>query len=98
MLKDFLVLLFAIAAGLTASGITANLYRLVARKADSRPEKLAYYAVMVIAGPTVLFENATRSFRTKACSAMAYALAVAITCYWSFGVGLLVLSIGLHIH
>lgn len=42
MLKDFLVLLFAIAAGLTASGITANLYRLVARKADSRPEKLAY--------------------------------------------------------
>lgn len=53
---------------------------------------------MVIAGPTVLFENATRSFRTKACSAMAYALAVAIACYWSFGVGLLVLSIGLHIH
>jgi hypothetical protein len=97
MLKDFLVLLFAIACGLTASGISANLYRLIARKADSQPEKLIYYAVMVIAGPSVLFENATRSFRTKACSAVAYGLAVAITCYWSFAVGLLVLSICLHI-
>jgi hypothetical protein len=92
-----MILLFAMAAGLTASGITANLYRLVARKADSQPKKLTYYAVMVIAGPSVLFENATHSFRTKACSAMAYALAIAITCYWSFGLGLLVLSVCLHI-
>jgi hypothetical protein len=98
VLKDLIILLFAIAAGLTASGITANLYRLMARKADSQSEKLVYYAVMVIAGPSVLFENATHSFRTKACSAMAYALAVAITCYWSFALGLMVLSVSIHFH
>ena len=95
--EDLLVLLFAMAAGLTASGIAANRYRILVRKAESRPERALYYAVMVIAGPSVLFENATRSFRTKACSAMAYGFAVAITGYWSFALGLLVLSICLHI-
>jgi F0F1-type ATP synthase membrane subunit c/vacuolar-type H+-ATPase subunit K len=95
LLKNILVLLFAIAAGLTVSGIVANLYRIVARKPQTRPETLAYYAIMVVAGPSVLIENATRSFRTKDCSPLAYGFAVALTGYWSFALGLLVLTLWL---
>ena len=94
-IKYLLVLIFAVASGLTASGIVANVYRILARKPETRPEHAIYYAVMVVAGPSVLFENATKSFRTKDCSALAYGLAVAITGYWAFALGLLVLSIGL---
>ncbi len=93
--RDLLILLFAVAAGLTASGIVANIYRILARKPKTRQETAIYYAIMVVAGPSVLFENATRSFRTKACSPLAYGLAVAITGYWAFALGLLVLSIWL---
>jgi hypothetical protein len=97
MTRDLLLLLFAVTAGLTASGIAANVYRMLARKPLTRPEQALYYAVMVVAGPSVLFENATRSFRTKDCSRLAYGLAVAITGYWSFALGLLVLSLCLGI-
>jgi len=96
-MKELTTLLFALAAGLTASGIVANIYRLVARKPKTRPETLAYYAVMVVAGPSVLIENATRSFRTKACSGIAYAFAVAISGYWAFALGLVVLSLVLRV-
>jgi len=95
MANNLLVLFFAVAAGLTASGIVASLYRIVARKPKTRPETALYYAIMVVAGPSVLLENATRSYRTKACSALAYGLAVAITGYWAFALGLMVLSIWL---
>ena len=37
-LRDLLVLLFAITAGLTLSGIIANIYRILARKPQSRGE------------------------------------------------------------
>jgi hypothetical protein len=91
--KDLLLLLFALAGGLTLSGIAANLYRILARKPVSRPEKAIYYAVMAVAGPSVLFNNATRSFRAKACSVAAYAFAIIIATYWSFALGLVILSI-----
>ena len=97
MTKDLMVLLFAIAAGLTLSGISANLYRILARKPKTRPETVLYCAIMIVAGPSVLFENATRSYRTKACSALAYGFAVAITGYWSFALGLLILSLYLKV-
>jgi hypothetical protein len=97
MTKYTLLLLFAITAGLTLSGIVANIYRILARKPETGPQTAVYYAVMVIAGPSVLFENATRSFRTKDCSRLAYALAVAITGYWSFALGLLILSLYLRV-
>ena len=92
-MREVITLFFALAAGLTASGIVANIYHILARKPKSRPENFVYYAVMVIAGPSVLIENATKSFRTKACSAMAYAFAVAISGYWACALGLLVLSL-----
>jgi hypothetical protein len=87
------MLLFSLAAGLTLSGIAANLYRLFARKPESRLEHILYLAVMALAGPSVLINNATRSFRGKACSAAAYLFAVTITGYWSFALGAIVLSI-----
>jgi len=90
--RNALELLFAVAGGLTLSGIAANCYRIVARKPVSRAENLVYFAVMSVAGPSVLFNNATRSFRGKACSTAAYIFAVAVAGYWSFALGLMVLT------
>jgi|WetSurMetagenome_2_1015567.scaffolds.fasta_scaffold27790_2 hypothetical protein len=93
MLHGLLVALFAIAFGFTASGITANLYRLIAAKPESLRAKIVYAGVMVLAGPSVLFENAATSFRAKKCSGIAFWLAAALAGYWSFALGLFVLNL-----
>jgi cation transport ATPase len=95
MVRDILVVLFATTAGLTAAGILANFYRMVARKPETVLERVAYLAVMVVAGPSVLLENAAQSLRTKACSRTAFLLAAAVSAYWSFAVGLFVLNLSL---
>lgn len=87
------VFLFAMTGGFALSGIVANLYRLIAPKTESSGKKAAYYIVMVVAGPSVLFDNAARSWRKKACSAVAFWLAAALSAYWSFIIGLFGLSI-----
>jgi hypothetical protein len=92
-MQGLIVILFAIAIGFTASGITANAYRLFASKPESLGARLVYAGVMVVAGPNVLFENAANSFKTKKCSRIAFWLAAAIAGYWSFVLGLLVLNI-----
>ena len=48
---------------------------------------------MAIAGPSVLIDNATRSFRGRNCSKGAYAFALGLTAYWSFVLGYLVISL-----
>lgn len=93
MLKELTIAIFTITTGLTLSGIAANLYRLLVR--DAQPRTLLYCAAMVFAGPSVLFENATRSYRGKECSRLGYALAVMLVSYWCFALGLGVLDIGL---
>jgi hypothetical protein len=93
--RDIVVVLFATASGFTASGILANFYRLVVRKPDTAAAKAAYYAVMVVAGPNVLLENAAQSLRKKACSKIAFWLAAAVAGYWSFALGLFVLNVSL---
>jgi hypothetical protein len=90
---NLLVFLFAMTGGFAASGIVANIYRLLAPKPESGVKKTAYYIVMVVAGPSVLFDNAARSWRQKGCSAMAFWLAAALSAYWSFIIGLFGLSI-----
>ena len=95
MFRDFMVVLFATAAGFTASGILANLYRLIARKPQTGAEKGAYVAVMVLAGPNVLLENAAQSLKAKSCSWVVFWLAAALAAYWSFAIGLFVLDVGL---
>jgi len=87
-------MLFALAGGLTLSGIVANFYRLVARKPRTRAATAIYYGVMLLAGPSVLFENSTRSFRRKECSRSAYAFAVGVAGYWSFVLGLAIINAG----
>lgn len=93
MLRDLLLLLFCFTGGLVLSGITANLYRILASKPEGRIATAIYYVVMTLAGPSVLFENATQSFRKKSCSGMAYGVAVAIAAYWAFALGLLLISL-----
>lgn len=93
-MRHFILALFAVAGGLTLSGIVANLYRLVARSPRVGTKRWAYYSVMLFAGPSVLVENSTRSFRSKECSRGAYAFALALAAYWSFVLGLAVMETG----
>jgi hypothetical protein len=88
-MQALLILLFATTGGLALSGIVANLYRLLARKPKGTPERALYLGVMLMAGPSVLIDNATRSYRNKACSNAAYVLAITLTFYWSLALGLL---------
>jgi hypothetical protein len=92
-MHTLLLLFFAIAGGLALSGIAANLYRILARRPKSRAERLFYLGIMAIAGPSVLIDNATRSFRGRNCSKGAYAFALGLTAYWSFVLGYLVISL-----
>ena len=94
--KDLMVVLFATTAGFTASGILANLYRLiVGDKPQSSSGQTIYVALMVFAGPSVLLENAASAFKAKSCSRTAFWLAAAIAGYWSFAIGLLVMNLSL---
>jgi hypothetical protein len=90
-MQALITLLFATTGGLALSGIVANLYRLLARKPKGAPERAFYLSVMLLAGPSVLIDNATRSYRNKDCSNAAYALALTLTFYWSLALGLLAL-------
>jgi hypothetical protein len=94
-MKDFLLLMFSVTGGLCLSGIAANLYRIAVGKAERKP--LLYYSVMVVAGPSTLFENATANYRAKKCSRWAYGLAVCLVGYWAFALGLLTIAIGMHL-
>jgi fucose permease len=92
-MHGLIIVLFAIAIGFTASGITANTYKLIAKKPESLQARIVYAGVMILAGPSVLFENAATSFRSKKCSSIAFWLAATVAGYWSFVVGLFVLSL-----
>jgi hypothetical protein len=93
---DLFVALFATTAGFTASGILANLYRLIVGKQDTGGmARTAYVVVMVIAGPSVLLENAAAKLREKSCSRLAFWLVASVSAYWSFAIGLFVLNVGL---
>ncbi|MGH6879076.1 MAG: DUF6949 family protein [Rhizomicrobium sp.] len=94
-LRNVIIALFAITAGFTASGISASLYRLLAKNTASSLGRATYVAVMIFAGPTVLFENAARARREKSCSTVAFWLAAALAGYWSLALGLLVIQLGL---
>ncbi|MGB8365657.1 MAG: DUF6949 family protein [Rhizomicrobium sp.] len=94
-MHDGMVALFVTTAGLTTSGIVANVYRLLASKHQALTGKAVYLAVMVVAGPSVLFDNAARSRRKKACSNAAFGIAAAVAFYWSLAIGLLVVELAL---
>jgi len=92
-MHNFMTFLFAVAAGMTAAGLISNIYRLLAREPSTRLGTIVHYGVMVIAGPVVLANNSTTSFRNNECSKTAYVLALALSVYWSFATGLFILSL-----
>jgi uncharacterized membrane protein len=93
VLHQLLAAMFITTAGLTASGIVANAYKLIVGKKE--PARALYLAVMVVAGPSVLFDNAARSRRKKECSHIAFGLAAALALYWSLALGLFFVSLAL---
>lgn len=92
-MRNLILALFLLAGGLTLSGIVANSYRLLASKPEGRLATWAYYGVMLLAGPSVLFENSTRSFRKKECSGIAYSFAIGLAAYWAFILGLAMMNL-----
>jgi uncharacterized protein DUF6949 len=95
MYKDIFLVGFATLAGFAASGILANIYRLLASKPETAAGRVGYMAVMVVAGPNVLFQNAATSFRAKDCSSFAFWLATSISAYWSFMLGLFIVQVAM---
>jgi hypothetical protein len=95
MFHNAAVLLFAITTGFTASGIVSNLYRLITAKRKEDFGRTVYYASMVVAGPSVLFENAAKAWREKNCSKLAFWLAAAVAGYWSLALGLFIIEVAL---
>jgi hypothetical protein len=97
-LHDLLVVLFAMTTGFTASGIVSNTYRLLVNKQQAESKLLftAHIGVMIVAGPSVMFENAMNAIREKTCSAGTFWLSVAVSGYWSFALGLIVLEFGIY--
>jgi len=88
-----MITLFAVCAGMTAAGLISSIYRLLANEPSTKLGTFILYAVMMVAGPVVLADNSTRSFRKKECSKTAYALALVLSLYWSFAIGLFILSL-----
>lgn len=75
----------------------ANVYHLLARKPKSSPERVFYLSVMTLAGSSVLIDNATRSFRRKDCSSIAYLFAIGLTAYLAFALGCLLIVLQRHL-
>lgn len=96
-MSSLLLVLFTIAGGLTLSGIVANLYRLLGTKPKTSGETWVYYAVMVLAGPSVLFDNATCSFRKKECTGMAWMFALGLATYWAMVLGAILIEVAITI-
>jgi len=94
-MHTLIVFLFSVSAGMTTAGLLCNIYRLMAGEPSTKLGTFVHYAVMVIAGPVVLAGNSTKSFRKKECSKTAYALALALSVYWSFATGVFILSLAL---
>jgi len=88
-----MVALFAVAGGFTLSGIAANSYRLISGDKGASIMESAHLAVLVVAGPSVLLENAVVSFRKQNSSGVALWLTAAVAAYWSFVLGLFLLNL-----
>jgi hypothetical protein len=96
------LLLFLIAAGFTASAIIANIYRIcqparAGMKSESIGERSIRSAVMIFAGPSMLFENAVRGFAAKKWHPISFWLVTGAVLYWSLGLGLLVTEVAIRL-
>lgn len=94
-MKSLLLFMFATTAGFTASGIVANLYRIAGFDGSKGTAQIVRAFVMIVAGPTVLFETAMRGYLAKEWSPLFFWCVSAGLVYWSLAIGLLVLDIAL---
>jgi hypothetical protein len=95
-MRHFLLLLFSVTGGLSLSGIVANLYRMAVKKEpQAGAARYAHFAVLLLAGPSVLLNNSTRSFRKKECTRMAYGFALGLATYWSFMLGAILVDLAI---
>ena len=92
------LLFFSIAAGFTASAIVANLYRISGFRVKTSRGEFVRLAVLVVAGPSVIFESALRGFSTKDWAPVSFWLVTAGVLYWSLAIGLLVIDVAIHFH
>jgi hypothetical protein len=92
----FWLFAFAVTAGFTASGVIANIYRVCGFKAQNTAGRVFQAAVLVVAGPNVLFEKAMRGFLQKEWKPITFWLVSAGVFYWSLALGLLLLEIAIH--
>jgi hypothetical protein len=93
----FWLFMFAVTVGFTASGLAANIYRVCGFKAQNTAGRVLQAAVLVVAGPNVLFEKAMRGFLQKQWKPITFWLVSAGVFYWSLALGLLVLEIATHL-
>ena len=93
----FWLFTFAVTAGFTASGIIANIYRVCGFKAQNTAGRVFQAAVLVVAGPNVLFEKAMRGLRQKEWKPITFWLVSAGVFYWSLALGLLVLEVAIRL-
>ena len=93
----FWLFMFALTAGFTASGVIANIYRVCGFKAQNTSGRVLQAAVLVVAGPNVLFEKAMRGLLKKEWKPITFWLVSAGVFYWSLALGLLVLEIAVHL-
>jgi hypothetical protein len=93
-MNDFILMLFAFAGGQALSGIVTNTYRLLVRRQDGPPASWVCYSILLFAGPCVLFENSTRSFRRQECSTAAYSFALGLAACWALLLGLAMFHLG----
>ena len=92
-MTPLLLILFSMTAGFTVSAIVANLYRLSGAKAHDSSGRTIRLVVMVVAGPSVIFENAMRGLIAKQWPLTAFLLVAVGVAYWSLVLGLIVLNI-----
>ena len=95
-MNAFNLAFFAMTAGFTVSAIVANLYRLFVPKPQGSSDYTVRMVVMIVAGPSVLFEAAMRGLLTKQWGIIGFTLAASAVVYWSLVIGILMLDIAMH--
>ncbi len=87
------LILFAIAAGFTASGVVASLHRFLGVNTQTQSGKIVGTAVLALAGPSIIFQMAMNGLRAKEWKPLTCWVVVAGLTFWSLGIGLLILDI-----
>ena len=103
-MSQFVTLVFAIATGFVAAGLTSSFYRLVTNKPPSfqltsqtAPGQIIGVFALVLAGPTVILRNALRAQVFENRPPFWMLLSGCIATFWSFLSGLFLLGLMLSV-